>query len=48
MNYNQRTTRIVAEEKTNKISRKRIDWDPQEERREIQPKWPGVYETEED
>ena len=28
-------------------SKKKTDWDPQEERREIQPRWPGVYETEE-
>ena len=27
---------------------KRKDWDPKEERREIQPRWPGVYEMEED
>ena len=27
---------------------RREDWDQPEERREIQPKWPGVYETEED
>ena len=26
---------------------KRKDKDSQQERREIQPKWPGVYETEE-
>ena len=24
---------------------KNINWNPQEERSEIQPKWPGVYET---
>ena len=36
------------EEKTNKNTRKRTDWESQEERREIQPRWPGVYEMEED
>ena len=35
LNCHQRTTRIIAEQKTNKISRKRTAWDPQEERREI-------------
>ena len=33
---------------TTRFPRKRIKWDQKEERREVQPNGPDVYETEED
>ena len=51
MNYDQGDTRIATTRyklERNKISKKKNQMRPKEERREIQPNGPDVYETEED
>ena len=45
---NPRTNGEISKNGPTRFLEKRKDWDPKEERREIKPRWPGVYETEED